>query len=832
MILRDRGDDGARNYELQNELFSLKVHHGGEFIQIPQKVYMGGECDHIDCISCVEMSMKTMEQIGKLLGFHDCTGFYYRVPETDDDKGLIFVLIDSDTTRIAEYGRLFKEVEVFLCVTFSNMMLEDCDVQDPLSGDLFRDSFGQQGQIVDLGDDESSEGESLHDSDNELGGEEDSICVENIDHEAEWGNIGTGYESMIVDRELQINDSSEEYGSDDLHSLCSDDDENRVKIPKFPRFNPDIDKDDPQFRIGMRFTNAKEFKEAMGDLMEKVQRDMNIDISRNTYYRTKERVWGLLYGQYKEQYTRLHDYCQEIRDTNPGSTVQGFKDGCRPIVGVDGCHLRGIHKGVLLTAVGLDPNNCIFPICYCVAEDRQKGLLPAIYELLPNVEHRYCVLHMYNNFKKDHSGLALKDMIWKAVRATYMNQFKGVMDSLKETTPKSDILLNNMSGTFNSVIKHARSKPLLSMVEMIRIYLMKRMQSNREFISKYVGPICPKVQKTLEKLKDNRRACISAHAGSGKFEVRDMYDGRYVVDIERKTCSCRKWELTGIPCVHGVCCIASFGRVPEDYVHEFHSTTMYQKAYKYIINPVRGPHQWPQTGTPTVSGPGTIRLPGRPIKARRKEPDEIVSPVNGTTKLTKTGQKKYCKGCGKDGHNISTCPSKKNNVEPVEVVNDRPGGTASEEPVEAVEIESSKQGNTINEQLVDAARPKKKFRCSVCLKEGHKRNKCDAPAARIWKNMDFYAPNHQHIPQEIEIDQEQNLATQASIKENQNVANFGGVSLKADFIRQGKQCVTLRSLQSAARSKVAGGATKAKAPKKALESRTTNAIGNNKGEKN
>ncbi|KAG8375239.1 hypothetical protein BUALT_Bualt10G0079600 [Buddleja alternifolia] len=784
--------------KLQNELFSLKVHHGGEFIPIPQKVYMGGECDHIDYISCVEMSMKTMEKIGKLLGFHDCIGFYYRVPGTDDDKGLIFILTECDTTKIAKYGMLFKK-----------------------------------GQSVDLGDDESSEGESLHDSDNELSVEEDRICVENIDHEAEWSNIGTRYESMFMDRELQINDSSEEYGSDDLHSLCSDDDENRVKIPKCPRFNPDIDKEDPKFRIGMRFTNAKEFKEVVRRHAIKWQRD--IKFVKNDLTRVRAKCQGQNCKWYKEQYTRLHDYCQEIRDSNPGSTVvlktvknnltdeerfqrlyiglrackQGFKDGCRPMVGVDGCHLRGIHKGVLLTAVGLDPNNRIFLLCYCV------GLLPAVYELLPDVER---VLHMYNNFKKDHSGLALKDMMWKAARATYTNQFKGVMDSLKEfnedaykwlvdvnpthwskshfrTTPKSDILLNNLFETFNSVIKHARSKPLLGMVETIRIYLMKRMQSNREFMSKYVSPICPKVQTTLKKLKNNRRTCISAHAGGGKFEVRDMYDGRYAVDIGRKTCSCRRWELTGIPCVHGVCCIASFRRVPEDYVHEFYSTTMYQKAYKYIINPVRGPHQWPQTGRPTVSGLSTIRLPR---------------------------QKKYFKGCGKDGHNISTCPSKKNNVEPVEVVNDRPGGTVSEEPVEAVEIASSEQGNTINEQPVEAATPKKKFRCSVCLREGHKRNKCDAPAARIWKNMDFYAPNHQHIPQEIETDQEQNLTTQTSVmvpsaqtaatitEENQNVANIGGVSFKADFIRQGKQCVILRSLQTAARSKATGGNNKGK----------------------
>lgn len=36
--------------------------------------------------------------------------------------------------------------------------------------------------------------------------------------------------------------------------------------------------------------------------------------------------------------------------------------------------------------------------------DRQKGLIKAIDNMMPYVEHRYCVLHMYNNFKVAHKG--------------------------------------------------------------------------------------------------------------------------------------------------------------------------------------------------------------------------------------------------------------------------------------------------------------------------------------------------------------------------------------------------------------------------------------------
>ena len=42
--------------------------------------------------------------------------------------------------------------------------------------------------------------------------------------------------------------------------------------------------------------------------------------------------------------------------------------GCRPIIFVDGCHIKTRYKGNLLTAVGIDPNDCIFPIAFGIVE--------------------------------------------------------------------------------------------------------------------------------------------------------------------------------------------------------------------------------------------------------------------------------------------------------------------------------------------------------------------------------------------------------------------------------------------------------------------------------
>jgi hypothetical protein len=54
-----------------------------------------------------------------------------------------------------------------------------------------------------------------------------------------------------------------------------------------------------------------------------------------------------------------------------------------------------------------------------------------------------------------------------------------------------------MSEAFNSVIVKAREKPIVTMVEEIRGYLMERWYKNRESIAKYEGSILPKIKKKI-----------------------------------------------------------------------------------------------------------------------------------------------------------------------------------------------------------------------------------------------------------------------------------------------------------------------------------------------
>jgi len=143
-------------------------------------------------------------------------------------------------------------------------------------------------------------------------------------------------------------------------------------------------------------------------------------------------------------------------------------------------------------------------------------------ELLKDVDHRFCVRHLYNNFRKQYPGKKLKEMMWKAAKATYPNAWMDAMKEIKainpeafkhliqisprrwsrsyfRVVPKCDTLVNNMSESFNSVIVGPRSKPVITMLEEIRIYIMERWEKNRHKIQIYPYSVLPNIKKKLER---------------------------------------------------------------------------------------------------------------------------------------------------------------------------------------------------------------------------------------------------------------------------------------------------------------------------------------------
>lgn len=49
-----------------------------------------------------------------------------------------------------------------------------------------------------------------------------------------------------------------------------------------------------------------------------------------------------------------------------------FVAGCRHVICLDRCHLRGAHPSILLTTIGIDQNNSLIPLVLAVVEVENK----------------------------------------------------------------------------------------------------------------------------------------------------------------------------------------------------------------------------------------------------------------------------------------------------------------------------------------------------------------------------------------------------------------------------------------------------------------------------
>lgn len=180
-------------------------------------------------------------------------------------------------------------------------------------------------------------------------------------------------------------------------------------------------------------------------------------------YRARERARLEITGDHSKSYEKFFQYAAMIHKCNPRAICKvlcdtqtkpdkvlfqrffvafpakrnAFHNGCRPFIGLDGCHLKGKFGG-LLAAVGIDANNGMIPLALCVCEientetwswfldilhsylddgrqitfctDRQKGLLGVLETTWPIAYHRPCARHIYANFSKDHPGVILRNL--------------------------------------------------------------------------------------------------------------------------------------------------------------------------------------------------------------------------------------------------------------------------------------------------------------------------------------------------------------------------------------------------------------------------------------
>lgn len=392
---------------------------------------------------------------------------------------------------------------------------------------------------------------------------------------------------------------------------------------------------------------------------------------------------------------------------------------CRRFVAADGTFLKGKFVQTLLLAVGIDANGHALILAWAVVEsenaesweyfferlritipalkerftfisDRDKGIEAAESTLGDGAIRALCCFHLEKNFTAKF-GLGLRKLFWGVAKAKTEHVFEKIMAEIKAAKEPAEQYLRNID-PYKWTALHFPGRRYGHYTSNVVEICNKLLLSERELsIVKMLDEIWHRVMtQRLERLEAANQAAVkgerwtsivttelrlSSHWASTNHVQRAspsearvvQSDGAVkIVDLQRGTCTCLRYQVNGIPCGHVLKVIyASKDQKVADYLPGILSIERQQAIY-YAVMPVIDITDLAPLEEEECNPPKT-RIPrGRPKKKRMEKETYKTSKglrdedLQGEDRREGQRRKNLCTSCGQPGHNTRTCKTPHN----------------------------------------------------------------------------------------------------------------------------------------------------------------------------
>jgi hypothetical protein len=124
---------------------------------------------------------------------------------------------------------------------------------------------------------------------------------------------------------------------------------------------------------------------------------------------------------------------------------------------------------------------------------------------------------------------------------------------------------------------------------------------------------------------------------------------RFVVNLKERTCSCRAWDVSRLPCKHAIAYITSIPREKiEDHMDNYYSVQSFRAAYDGIIPSILDKSMWPKKEHGFF-----MHRPLLKSTAGRRRQNRYKGAAKGRSKGAKG--RHQCLICQQYGHHWYTC---------------------------------------------------------------------------------------------------------------------------------------------------------------------------------
>ncbi|GJW63266.1 transposase, MuDR, MULE transposase domain protein [Tanacetum coccineum] len=302
-----------------------------------------------------------------------------------------------------------------------------------------------------------------------------------------------------------------------------------------------------------------------------------------------------------------------------------------------------------------------------IISDRHYAITLACNTVFPNSFHGYCCRHLMMNCGMQSDKY--KELYWKTCKAYTVQDFDKLMTDIHAVRPDAhqklveagvekwsrakctgnryNYMTSNSVESINALTKTVRKIPITSLMDWFRQLLQDWYYERRQkYEDTQDDELTPWASAKIKyRYLKSSNWSVRGILKNELYQVRDN-QGIHTVNLQKGECTCRRWQISGLPCGH-VCAVAR--------VEGLTSVNNLAKPW-FLIKTIKATYAglfFPVTDVSTWEIPNEIQqvLPpdmGKKQSGRPKNRDRIRSQGEGPI-INKCGR------CGVKGHNRTAC---------------------------------------------------------------------------------------------------------------------------------------------------------------------------------
>ncbi|KAL6542410.1 hypothetical protein OROMI_024012 [Orobanche minor] len=373
-------------------------------------------------------------------------------------------------------------------------------------------------------------------------------------------------------------------------------------------------------------------------IQEELRRCFSMDVKYDVALRGRNHALEMIYGKYDASFQLLPGYLHMLAvmdhgtitdlDVGPdnrfrhlfvalGACRAGFGLCMRPMIVVDGTHLKGKNNGILFVAVTKDANEQIYPLAFgigpienheswiwfltrvrraygctpntLIVSDQHVSIEHAVSIVFPEATHSLCYYHLSGKIKR--FGKSTVGLFQRAAYTYMQNEYNKNMRVIQASKPAAyeklmsvgppkwarsmcpvrrySFLTSNAAESFNKTLLWARRLPICSLVEAVRLVLENWFDDRRQKAARDRQEYPEEVIRKVRLQVDRSRAYNVARVDANTFKV-ETSTRSVIVDLKAWSCECMEFQFDLTPCSHAVAAIQNAGMTISQFIASFY----------------------------------------------------------------------------------------------------------------------------------------------------------------------------------------------------------------------------------------------------------------------